>query len=60
MENVKEIIEKAWDDTSLRSTPETIQAIEYVVEQVDKGQLRTAQPNEDGSWTVNDWVKKLS
>ncbi|MDI9876012.1 2,3,4,5-tetrahydropyridine-2,6-dicarboxylate N-succinyltransferase [Flectobacillus rivi] len=58
MENVKEIIEKAWEDTSLRSTPETIQSIEYVVEQVDKGLLRTAQPNEDGSWTVNDWVKK--
>ena len=58
MENVKEIIEKAWEDSSLRANSETKAAIEYVVEQVDKGLLRTAQPNEDGSWTVNDWVKK--
>lgn len=58
MENLREIIEKAWDDTSLRSNAETKEAIELVVDQVDKGLLRTAQPNEDGSWTVNDWVKQ--
>ena len=58
MEQLQIIIEKAWEDTSLRSTQETKTAIETIVEKVDKGELRTAQPNEDGTWTVNDWVKK--
>ena len=58
MEQLKTIIENAWEDTSLRSTQETKTAIETIIEQVDKGELRTAQPNEDGTWTVNDWVKK--
>ncbi|MBP6385989.1 MAG: 2,3,4,5-tetrahydropyridine-2,6-dicarboxylate N-succinyltransferase [Pseudarcicella sp.] len=58
MEDTKRIIEAAWEDTSLRTTETTIKAIELVVENVDKGLLRTASPNEDGSWTVNEWVKK--
>ena len=58
MEQLKQIIENAWEDTSLRSHEETKAAIETIIEKVDKGELRTAQPNEDGSWSVNEWVKK--
>jgi 2,3,4,5-tetrahydropyridine-2-carboxylate N-succinyltransferase len=29
-----------------------------VIDQIDKGALRVAQPTEDGGWQVNDWVKK--
>lgn len=55
---MKEIIEKAWEDRSMLSSPEVQNVINTVIEELDKGRLRVAQPNEDGSWTVNDWVKK--
>ena len=57
MQAIKEIIEKAWDDRSLLSEKSTLDAIETVIAQLDKGTLRVAAPTEDG-WIVNDWVKK--
>lgn len=57
MQAIKEIIEKAWDDRSLLSEKSTLDAIEAVIAQLDKGTLRVATPTEDG-WMVNDWVKK--
>lgn len=53
----KEIIEKAWDDRSLLTDATTQQAINEVIEKLDKGVLRVAEPTSDG-WQVNDWVKK--
>lgn len=55
---MKEIIEKAWEDRSMLSSVEVQNTINAVIEELDKGRLRVAQPNEDGSWTVNDWIKK--
>ncbi|MCU0416772.1 MAG: 2,3,4,5-tetrahydropyridine-2,6-dicarboxylate N-succinyltransferase [Cytophagaceae bacterium] len=55
---MKEIIEKAWEDRSLLQQAETKEAIEQLIEELDKGRVRVAQPNSDGTWTVNDWVKK--
>ncbi|HUH74531.1 MAG TPA: 2,3,4,5-tetrahydropyridine-2,6-dicarboxylate N-succinyltransferase [Chitinophagales bacterium] len=57
MQAIKEIIEKAWDDRSLLSEKTTLDAIEAVIAQLDKGTLRVATPT-DGGWVVNDWVKK--
>lgn len=57
MQEIKEIIEKAWDDRSLLADAKTLEAIESVVELLDKGTLRVAEPTENG-WVVNDWVKK--
>lgn len=57
MQAIKEIIEKAWDNRSLLSEKTTLDAIEAVIAQLDKGTLRVAEPTEDG-WIVNDWVKK--
>lgn len=54
---MRDIIEKAWDDRSLLSKPETVAAIEQVIEEIDKGRLRVAEPISDG-WQVNEWVKK--
>lgn len=52
-------IEKAWEDRSLLKDRKTVEAIEHVIELLDKGELRVADPvNGDGSWKVNDWVKK--
>ena len=54
---MKETIEKAWENRELLKNKETIQAIEAVIEQIDKGLLRVAEPDGD-QWKVNEWVKK--
>ncbi len=55
---MKEVIEKIWEDRSLLEKPESQQTIREVIELLDKGKLRTAEPKSDGTWQVNDWVKK--
>lgn len=55
---MKELVEAAWENRELLKNPETIQAIVAVIEQLDKGTLRVAQPSNEGAWVVNDWVKK--
>lgn len=53
----KDIIEKIWDDRSLLQNPSNQEVIKSVIEAVDKGRLRVAEPN-GVDWLVNDWVKK--
>lgn len=55
---MRSIIEAAWDNRKLLKEPTTINAIEHVIEELDKGDLRIADPNDDGTWTINEWVKK--
>lgn len=55
---MRSIIEQAWEDRSLLQQPETIAAIEHVIEEIDKGRLRVAEPLKSGEWQVNEWVKK--
>lgn len=57
MEQLKSIIENAWNSQSREFNAETLSAIETTIELLDKGTLRVAQPTEDG-WQVNEWVKK--
>jgi 2,3,4,5-tetrahydropyridine-2-carboxylate N-succinyltransferase len=54
---LREHIEKAWEDRSLLQQSATTEAIRSVVEMLDKGNLRVAEPAE-GGWKVNEWVKK--
>lgn len=57
MEKLKNTIEYLWEDRSFLSSEEARDAVIQVVDMVDKGQLRVAEP--DGNkWKVNDWVKK--
>lgn len=55
---LQERIQAAWYDRSLLQNPATVQAIEAVIEGLDKGTLRVAEPGSDGQWVVNEWVKK--
>jgi len=55
---MRSMIEQAWEDRSLLSSPIIIDAIEQVIEEIDKGRLRVAEPLENGEWQVNEWVKK--
>lgn len=56
--NLQDAIEKIWTDRSLLSDNASKDAIREVIEMLDKGSLRVAHENEDGTWQVNDWVKK--
>lgn len=55
---MRSIIEAAWDNRELLTQPETIKAIEHVIEEIDKGIIRVAEPTDSGEWIVNEWVKK--
>ena len=57
MNSLQEIIEKAWDDRSLLKEETTTDAIRKVIDLLDKGTLRVAEPKGD-DWQVNEWVKK--
>ena len=54
---MKEIIEKAWLNRELLKDQTTIKVIEEVIEDIDKGRIRVAEPQGD-DWIVNEWVKK--
>ncbi len=58
MENIKNIINQAWDNREMLKEQTTQDAIRAVIEKVDKGGLRVAEPTDSGVWKVNDWVKK--
>ena len=57
MKEIREIIELAWENRDLLKEEKTIQTIRKVVDLLDKGALRVAEPKASG-WQVNEWVKK--
>ncbi|MEA2042532.1 MAG: 2,3,4,5-tetrahydropyridine-2,6-dicarboxylate N-succinyltransferase [Bacteroidota bacterium] len=57
MIELKNIIEKAWEDNSLLKDNKTKKAIQEIIRLVDLGKLRVAEPTDTG-WKVNDFVKK--
>lgn len=58
MESLQKVIEAAWEDRSRLQSTEVQQAVRDCVEALDKGRVRIAEPLKDGSWQVNDWLKK--
>lgn len=58
MKDLQQTIEKVWNDRALLSDKEYQKEIQEVIELLDSGKLRVAQPLEDGKWQVNEWVKK--
>jgi 2,3,4,5-tetrahydropyridine-2-carboxylate N-succinyltransferase len=53
----KELIKAAWDNRALLQESRYSDAVKCVIEAVDKGKTRVAEPGENG-WTVNEWVKQ--
>jgi len=58
MNHLIEIIENTWNNRDLLSSEPSQNAIKEIIEALDKGKLRVAEPTSDGDWKVNDWVKK--
>lgn len=54
---LKQIIENAWDNRNLIHEADTQTAIRSVIEKLDKGEFRVAEPVA-GGWQVNEWIKK--
>lgn len=57
MQELKTIIEKAWNDRKLLALNKTISAVKETIELLDKGKIRVAEPL-GGNWKVNEWIKK--
>lgn len=57
MENLRNIIENAWNDRQLLQDSATQDAIRQVIDLVDSGSLRVAEPI-GNDWQINEWVKK--
>ena len=54
---MKDIIESAWNNRTLLEESETQNTIRKVIDQLDQGKIRVAEPIAD-SWKVNEWIKK--
>ena len=57
MKELRSAIERIWDNRNLLSDSKSKETIRNVIELLDKGKLRIAEPNGE-DWTVNEWIKK--
>ncbi len=58
---LQKTIEDAWEartEISTATTGPVREAVETALELLDTGKARVAQKGADGSWTVNQWLKK--
>lgn len=54
---LKDIVEKAWDNREALQDKDTQIAIKTIIDELDQGKRRVAEPDGDG-WKVNEWLKK--
>lgn len=54
---MKELIEQVWNNRELLKDEKFRKTIRNVIEELDKGRLRVAEPSSSG-WIVNEWIKK--
>ncbi|MDC0886264.1 2,3,4,5-tetrahydropyridine-2,6-dicarboxylate N-succinyltransferase [Altererythrobacter sp.] len=58
--DLQSTIEQAWEDRA-GVTPQSTEiaaAVEQAIAMIDNGSARVAEPDGDGGWTVNQWLKK--
>lgn len=51
------MVERAWDNRELLNDKDTQIAIKSIIDDLDLGKRRVAEPRGDG-WKVNEWLKK--
>ncbi|HEX2608864.1 MAG TPA: 2,3,4,5-tetrahydropyridine-2,6-dicarboxylate N-succinyltransferase [Flavisolibacter sp.] len=54
---LRESVEQAWQNREMLTYQAFQDDVRAVIEEVDKGRLRVAEPTENG-WQVNEWVKQ--
>ncbi len=57
MNSLQVIIENVWEDRALLKEQTTVSAIREVIDLLDTGALRVAEPK-GTDWQLNEWVKK--
>ncbi len=57
MTQLESLINEAWNNRDLLQDTKVTDSIREVINLLDAGQLRVAEPTSEG-WTVNEWVKK--
>ncbi|WP_297792444.1 2,3,4,5-tetrahydropyridine-2,6-dicarboxylate N-succinyltransferase [uncultured Eudoraea sp.] len=57
MNTLRSTIENAWENRELLKEPKTQEAIREVIQLIDDGTLRCAEPI-GRDWKINEWVKK--
>jgi 2,3,4,5-tetrahydropyridine-2-carboxylate N-succinyltransferase len=57
LEGIASIIHASWDNRELLKSSETITAIRSVIEWLNNGEVRVAEPV-DENWIVHEWIKK--
>jgi 2,3,4,5-tetrahydropyridine-2,6-dicarboxylate N-succinyltransferase len=61
-QQLQQIIDTAWENRanfSAKSAPkEVVDAVEHVIADLNRGQLRVATRQGVGQWTVHQWIKK--
>ena len=56
---LQQLIQEVWNNRELLKESKYAEAVRAVIEEVDKGRLRTASPTAtDHQWQVNEWVKQ--
>jgi 2,3,4,5-tetrahydropyridine-2-carboxylate N-succinyltransferase len=59
LQDLRNTIEAAWDNRELLKDEQTKKAVLSLIEFLDKGLVRVAEPKDNGeAWQVNEWVKK--
>ncbi len=58
MQNYSLFIEQAWQNRELLKEQQMQDIIREVIALLDAGKLRVAEPLEDSTWQVNEWIKK--
>lgn len=60
--DLEKMILEAWDNRELLKDETYTDAVRNVIDKLDTGELRTAEPvssfDKSGSWQVNEWVKQ--
>ena len=61
LSQLESIIEKAFDErekVNILTKGEIRDAVDHVLDQLDKGELRVAERETNGNWKVHQWLKK--
>lgn len=57
-DQLRTLVEAAWNDRTRLAQQETRQAIREVIDLLDQGILRVAEPLSNGEWATHEWIKK--
>ena len=57
-EACKTLVNDAWANREMLNQPPVVEAVARVMEALDSGTLRVAEPTERGTWAVHEWVKQ--